>query len=351
MKHLRKFRIPEKVTTLLLLLTLAASAAFAQERITFAVAGDIGERGKPQLAISNQMNLYRTNGRPFQLVLLLGDNIYDNGIGNGFPEEFEKPFKDLIDAGVKFQAVLGNHDVRKGTEAQINYPKFNMGGRRFYSFSTGDGLAEFFALDSTALSKEAEDLVEANLTKLNRQKSQASSNALRAFRAKRLDSAIAESEAFLAEMRATRTEQIPWLQDTLRASTARWKIVFLHHAIYSSAYKNGGHGAESSVLRLRQLLTPIFFENNVDVVFAGHDHVVEKIKPQMAPNSSHKIYYITQGGSAKLRKGDLDKTNTLHEWGEDTKYSFLLVDLTLAELKIDVIDSTGKILKSFVITK
>ena len=344
-----EFRIPTRVTTLLLLLTLAASSLFAQQRLTFAVAGDVGERGKPQLAISNQMNLYRRNGRPFQLVLLLGDNIYDDGIGKGFLEEFEKPFKALIDAGVRFQAVLGNHDIRKGAEAQINYPKFNMGGRRFYSFTSGDGLVEFFALDSSALSDEASDLVAANLNRLKTQKSRAVRSSL--FKAGLLDSAIANSEAFLTEMRKAKAEQIPWLQETLRASKARWKIVFLHHAIYSSAYKNLGHGRDGSVLKLRQLLTPIFFENNVDVVFAGHDHVVQKIKPQPAPNSSHKIYYITEGASAKLRKGDIDTTDPLHEWGEDMKYTFLLADLTPAELKIDVIDSTGKLLKSFVITK
>jgi len=38
-----EFRIPTRVTTLLLLLTLAASSLFAQQRLTFAVAGDVGE--------------------------------------------------------------------------------------------------------------------------------------------------------------------------------------------------------------------------------------------------------------------------------------------------------------------
>jgi 3',5'-cyclic AMP phosphodiesterase CpdA len=167
----------------------------------------------------------------------------------------------------------------------------------------------------------------------------------------KIDSSIANSEAFLDEMKKAGSEQLPWLKDALKASTARWKIVFLHHAIYSAAYKNGGHGKDSGVLKLRQLLTPIFFENNVDVVFAGHDHVVAKIKPQIAPDNIHKVYYMIEGGSAKLRKGDLDTANSFHEWGEDRKYSFLLADLSQAELKIDVIDSSGKILKSFVLTK
>lgn len=350
-KSLTRKRLPGLAGFVLLTLVLVSQTVFAQGTLTFAVAGDVGERGQPQRDISRQMNEYRTHGRPFQMVLLLGDNIYEDGVGEGFVEEFEKPFKDLLEAGVKFFAALGNHDIRNGTQAQINYPKFNMGGRRFYSFTAADGLVEFFAVDSTPLTEEAEDLVIVNLAKLKKKKTQASLIHLSQPALAKLDSSIAESETFLNEMKAARSEQIPWLKDALKASTARWKIVFLHHAIYSSAYKNGGHGKQSGVLKLRKLLTPIFFENKVDVVFAGHDHVVEKIKPQIAPDNVHKVYYMTEGGSAKLRKGDLDKANSFHEWGEDRKYSFLLADLSQAELKIDVIDSSGKILKSFVLTK
>ena len=68
--------------------------------------------------------------------------------------------KLLLDAGVKFYAVLGNHDIREeeGWKAQINYPHFNMGGRRFYSVTVADGLVEFFALDSTSLSEEGGEI-------------------------------------------------------------------------------------------------------------------------------------------------------------------------------------------------
>ena len=41
-------------------------------------------------------------------------------------------------AGVQFYAVLGNHDIRRGTDLQINYPGWNMAGRRFYAFSKGE---------------------------------------------------------------------------------------------------------------------------------------------------------------------------------------------------------------------
>ena len=67
---------------------------------------------------------------PFDLVLMLGDNIYDSHTADDYAAKFEEPYKPLLDAGVTFQAAIGNHD----DPAQIRYDKFNMGGQRYYSF-------------------------------------------------------------------------------------------------------------------------------------------------------------------------------------------------------------------------
>ena len=57
--------------------------------------------------------------------------------------KFERPYKPLLDAGIKFYATLGNHDE----PSQRFYKPFNMDGKRFYTFRKGD--VEFFVLDST----------------------------------------------------------------------------------------------------------------------------------------------------------------------------------------------------------
>ena len=63
---------------------------------------------------------------------MAGDNIYE---GPATPEDyrlkFEEPYKLLLDAGVKFYAVLGNHDDPK----QVFYKPFNMDGDRYYTFT------------------------------------------------------------------------------------------------------------------------------------------------------------------------------------------------------------------------
>lgn len=348
-----------------LTLFLWCGIALAQTPVIFGVAGDTGERGKAQREVAARMKTYRDTKGRFDTVLLLGDNVYPDGVGEGLVRHFEEPFKGLLDDGVRFFAVLGNHDISKGTNLQINYPKFNMGGQRFYSFKLGGDLIEFFALDSTPLTKEAELLVRSNVKRLERLNNMAQrrreamlrsavvasdSPSLRNLESavSRREALIASSNSFIAAQEATFTAEVPWLEKALRDSTATWKVVLLHHAIYSSANKNGGHGNDSGVKRLRALLEPILLAGKVNIVFGGHDHVMEQVKPQ-GPAGGHKVYYVTEGASSKLRKGDLDKTSPFHEFGEDRKYSFLVVRVTATEMNIEAVDSKGNVFRTFVI--
>lgn len=50
---------------------------------------------------------------------------------------------------------------------------------------------------------------------------------------------------------------------------AAWKIVVLHHSLYSA----GGHYNSEETLNLREELVPLLTELDVDVVLMGHDHV------------------------------------------------------------------------------
>ena len=71
---------------------------------------------------------------PFEFVLMMGDNMY-GGESRDFKEKFEDPYKELLDAKVKFYASLGNHDQG----LQVNYVNFNMDGKEYYRFKKGCG--------------------------------------------------------------------------------------------------------------------------------------------------------------------------------------------------------------------
>jgi 3',5'-cyclic AMP phosphodiesterase CpdA len=212
---------------------------------------------------------------PFDFVLMLGDNIYGSKTPADFKKKFEDPYRSLLDAGVKFYASLGNHD-------EINerfYKPFNMEGKRFYSFRRGN--AEFFALDSNYMDRE----------------------------------------------------QLDWLNKSLTDSHAKWKICFFHKPLYSDGRT---HGPDRD---LRKHIEPLLDQYGVNVVFAGHDHVYERLKPQ------NGIQYFVLGNSGQLRFHNL-RPSPETAVGFDTDRTFGLVEIAGDQLYYQVIAGAGETVDS-----
>jgi hypothetical protein len=184
--------------------------------VRFAIIGDSGQPGSGQTAIAGQMASWRTRF-PFEFVLMTGDNLYGSENARDYEKKFERPYKALLDGGVKFYAALGNHD----DAGQTQYKPFNMDGKKYYSFSPKRGV-RFFAIDSNYVDQK----------------------------------------------------QIEWLDKELASSGSDWKIVFFHHPLYSSGATHGSADAQ------RQLLEPIFLKRGVNVAFMGHEHFYERLHPQ-----------------------------------------------------------------------
>lgn len=270
---------------ILLLLSVAAAAPPQNktEKLTFAVIGDTGTGEKAQFDIASQMLATRLKN-PFDTVIMLGDNIYGGGKPQYFKPRFEEPYKNLLDAGVKFYAALGNHDAPYAEE-HVKYPGFNMGGKRYYSFERNGGFVEFFALDTTELD------------------------------------GASMSEA-----------QLKWLKDALSSSKAYWKIAYFHHAIYSSGKMHPPY------FKLRSQLEPLFVEYKVNVVFAGHFHIYERLKPQKG------IQYFVAGSGGKLMKGNLNRNSEVFATGNDQVQIFLLSEIEGSEMVVTAIDLSGKVI-------
>jgi len=250
----------------------------------FAVVGDFGTGGSDEFAIAAVM-LDVHHRSALDLIIAVGDNIYPNGSGRYFKKHFEEPFAGLLKEHVKFYAVLGNHDVEEGRKDQLNYPLFNMGGSNYYSISRNNGLVDFFMLDSTNLD----------------------------------------------------ASQLGWLEKSLRESRAIWKLAALHHPIYSSGKKHG------SDLKLRKELEPLFTRYRVQAVFAGHDHVYERTKPQQG------IQYFITGAGGKCRRGDIDMKSELRAASYDLDNSFMLIEADETEMTFKSISETGEVVDSGVI--
>lgn len=69
-------------------------------------------------------------------------------------------------------------------------------------------------------------------------------------------------------------QQINWLKNDMRASDAQWKIVLMHRALYSA----GKNINKPDTIIMREVLLPVIDELDIDVVFAGHDHMYFRTK-------------------------------------------------------------------------
>jgi predicted MPP superfamily phosphohydrolase len=212
---------------------------------------------------------------PFDTVLMLGDNMYGGQKPQDFVDKFEQPYKALLDAGVRFFASLGNHD----NQTNRFYRPFNMGGERYYTYIKNN--VRFFVLDT--------DFLDA--------------------------------------------KQLAWIETALRDSRDEWKICYFHHPLYSDGRTHG------SQVDLRVVLEPLFTKYGVNVVFSGHDHVYERIKPQKG------IYYFVSGAGGQLRKGDV-KRSELTAAAFDQDQSFMLVEIDGRDLQFRVISRTGQTVDS-----
>lgn len=218
---------------------------------------------------------------PFDFVIMLGDNLYGGNNPIDYRTKFELPYKALLDAGVKFYASLGNHD----SPNQRLYKPFNMGGTQYYTFTRGN--AQFFVLDSTYMNPQ----------------------------------------------------QVAWLDKALQRSTADWKISYFHHPLYSSGAYHG------SSLELRATLEPLFVKYGVQAVFAGHDHVYERVKLQKG------VSYFVEGAAGQLRAGNLRKGSILTAAGFDKDLSFMLIEIAGDTLTYRAISRTGATVDSGVILR
>src|SRR5436190_7427669 len=112
--------------------------------LKFAVLGDFGTGEPEQYQMAAQIAKTYAQFK-FELMILVGDNLYGAERPQDFEAKFEKPYKPLLDGGVLVKGSLGNHDARE----QVKYAPFNMDGKRYYSFKAAHENVRFYALEST----------------------------------------------------------------------------------------------------------------------------------------------------------------------------------------------------------
>jgi tartrate-resistant acid phosphatase type 5 len=304
---------------------LAAATLRGQARESRLIfLGDAGTGGSSQRAVRDQMLRF-----PASLAFLLGDNIYERGSKELIGPYFDQVYAPVMAKGTRFHAALGNHDVSSCTtrtmtieplpddadayrwdllrcdvKAQLTHAPFGyIGGKRYYSVRTDAGsppLGEIFVLDSNTLHT---------------------------------------SQSKLATLQTDRA-QVEWLERSLAASNARWKMAIMHHPMHSPAvpiksflfipYSEG----RAREIQLERQIAPILKRYGVDVVLAGHNHFYARMVPQ------NGIRYFVSGGGGR----------SVYEFKESGDYvaagggfyHFLYVRLTPERFEYYAIDREGR---------
>ncbi|MET0212511.1 MAG: metallophosphoesterase [Vicinamibacterales bacterium] len=206
----------------------------------------------------------------FGFVVMVGDNFYGKQTPADLANKFDVPYRPLLDSGVTFHAAIGNHDE----VFTVNYPPLNMSGRRYYTYVRQQ--VRFFVLDTNIMD----------------------------------------------------APQLRWFESVLQQSQEPWKIAYFHHPLYGNAKRHG------STVDIRILLEPLLVKYGVAVVFTGHDHVYERLKPQKG------VHYFVTGSGGQLRKGDLVPSETTAA-GFDQDQAFMIVEVDADTLFFQTISRTG----------
>ena len=289
--------------------------------------------------------------------VMLGDNIYPDGATVGadgrddaqrFQDIFAAPYGDFGDLGENFRiyVALGNHDwrtSREGAMAQVAYmertPPFYMDGLIYSVHPQGREDIEIFVIDTEVLL--AGDTVYEDVL---------------AEDASEIESTVVEApKPWTRPQTELERNMVAWLDERLRASTARWRIVIGHHPLWSSA------GSKFQQARtLRRLLLPTLCRN-ADMYLAGHEHTLEVhtdscagVEAGLAP-----LPAIVSGAAAKQRP--LNTAFMAHQlrnhpelrtlWAEGMIWGFAHLEFDADEARVDMLttpdEGTGEPVSAF----
>ena len=200
-----------------------------------------------------------------RFVLSVGDNFYPDGVESVTDTHWKESFNDVY-AGPHLQTpwyvALGNHDYHGNPQAQLDYAKLSPRWRM---------PKRFYKVDDASLSAASVDLFCIDTSPM-----------LQDY-AERISHYTGKPITFEHP-----AEQRAWLDASLAASEARWKLVYGHHTIRSGG---SGHGDTPELV---SGLLPILQKHGVQAYICGHDHDLQHIVRD-------DLHYVLVGAGSEVR--------------------------------------------------
>jgi tartrate-resistant acid phosphatase type 5 len=269
--------------------------------LNFVALGDWGRNGeKDQREVAKQMGAAAKEARA-RFVLAVGDNFYEDGVASVEDRQWQSSFEKVYTAPslqVPWYAVLGNHDYHLSADAQIAYSKaskrWNMPARYYQRTEQIDAAtaADFFFIDTMPMAVFDDDEVQ-------------------------FDKNVPRHDV---------PNQMAWLESSLAASTAPWKIVVGHHPVYSG----GIHGDTPFLV---EHVLPLLQKHGVQAYINGHDHDLQHLE-------SGSVNFFCSGGGSKPR----DAKNIAQTKFAKGCSGFMAAALQADKMDVRMIDDKGKLL-------
>ncbi|MBM3747365.1 MAG: hypothetical protein FJW34_16385 [Acidobacteria bacterium] len=248
----------------------------AKPEVRVVAFGDFGLRGSAQTAVAKAVAAHHRN-RPFDFGITLGDNIVPVGVDSPDDVRWRAGWEEIYDPlGIEIYAATGNHDwmLPDSPAAEILYSRKSATWRMpalYYTYTAGP--VQFFALATEAMSET----------------------------------------------------QVRWLDEEISRSTARWKVVYGHHPIYT-------HRPNTGQPHLERMLLPVL-KGRVHAYVAGHDHMMQHLKPVDG------VHLITVPASGQAARSFPRGERTL---AADSFYGFLVFDIDARRMLLEFVDRDGE---------
>jgi metallophosphoesterase superfamily enzyme len=235
-----------------------------RKAFNFIIVSDWGWNGfKHQQEVADQMGKTAENADA-KFIVSCGDNFQVQGVAstqdNLWLVNFENIYKALS-LQVNWYPVLGNHDYKGSTQAEIDYSKISRRWRltdHYYTFSKkiNDSIsARFIFLDTPPFVEEYQ-----------------------------------KNPAGYPDIKQDTEQQLKWLEDVLSNSKEQWILVFGHHPIYSASKTHG------NTKEMIAYVKPLLEKYHAQFYFCGHDHDLQHLREK-----GGKLDYIVSGTGGDTR--------------------------------------------------
>ncbi len=259
--------------------------------IRFAIIGDYGDGGPGEAEVASLIRGWQPD-----FIITTGDNryvwmTYDRVVGRYFCAFMKKAGSGTFCHGGNgrtnaFFPSLGNHDYEDGGGINEYLAYFTLpGNERYYDFVRGP--VHFFVLNSNPQEPDGNGL---------------------------------------------HSSQAAWLRKRLSSSTSPWRIVYFHHAPFSSAE----HGPTP------WMQWP-FGEWGADAVISGHDHTYERLQIDGLP------YFVNGLGGGRIYRFHAALPQSVVRYNED--HGAMLVEADASGMRFSFISRRGQLIDTFSLRK